>query len=274
MKARRIALIGITALLAASGTAMAGIALFVVLPRASAPLLPVRSSGAVLWVADTAVLTEMATQFLQSEQRQALDAVVRTWGRTTLGPDVSVRYDVLPLLNEALLIWDDATGDWTLRSVIDGGAEAFLDRLHASYRAGIPNVVRTQRLLDDRFPLNMVEIDDQTVTDDSTQENGWTVRIQRSLTGSGTLASARRGREIILGANPAAVRALLQKTITPPAPWRGILAIGSLPRKLLASETATLFLPATLQGTIGAGSGDTILWSLRRQNDTLTVTTH
>lgn len=221
------------------------------------------------------VLRDFIWQQLNPDQRRAWETILLTEGQRILGYDVSVRYDLLPYLGETTIRWDQRTDQWTLRSTVrNTNPEDLLNALHNSYRAGLPAIKQTQQLLDDRFPLNMIALQTEVVTDEVTQEQEWSLRTMRPVEGSGSFISAKRDREIILSTDLTSLRAFMTAPIAPPAPRHGILAMGSLPRTLLQSDVAPLLLPAVVLEKFSQGTDASILWSLAKQQNILTWTLH
>ncbi len=270
----RITLIGCSTLLLALLTAAGSLWLVQRFPPASGLAPPSAASGAQLWVADPALLPELASRHLTADQQLGARALLRTWEHRALGPQVTLERDVLPALGASILWWDAPSGSWTLRGTVRAGAaQDLLDALHASFRAGVPPIRRTQLLLDDRFPFDALEATEDAVRDETLQEQGWTIRTMRPAAGSGLLVSARRGQEIVLGNDPAALRLHAAETLTPPAAWRAIAALGALPRPLLSSDLAPVLLPDAIRTTLREGSGALIPWSLRQREDGWALTT-
>lgn len=274
MTLQRILLIGSSALIMALSVALLSIWFF---PRQAldpALRLPMHATEVQIWMESPAALVALSPSRLSAEQRSLWETQLRTWGQKSWGTNLSIRYDLLPVLGQTMIWWEPTTGDWTLRStIVKNDAAVIMDTIIASYQESIPAMKRTQEVLDDRFPLDMLSWEPNAWTDETMQEQGWSLRTIRPINGSGGLTVARKGQEIILGNLPDAVRTHRTDALSPPPARRGWRAIGSLPRSLLSADLAPILLPSVFLEMAAQGTGSIIRWSVRSEqhSEKLTV---
>jgi hypothetical protein len=171
-------------------------------PPLSSAQVPALSPAADLLVTtgDAGALLQASFALRNVDPRLTL-ATLSADATQALGPDVSMQYDILPLLHgPSLLARDDARKSFLLagEAADEKTLIAVLDRIRASalQTLGAGAVEHTQ--FDEQFSTTLIREDAGHVRQKEEDLGGWDVRSVGQKTGSGGIFLARHGRKFAL----------------------------------------------------------------------------
>lgn len=243
------------------------------LPRLAPPPDAVFSLSAPEQLMDRALVP------LSPDRREILRGMLSARARELAGKDVSFPYDLLPLLQEpAIIAFGGRSGTgvalaFALSTSLPtrGEAEHRLESLHESFRRQLQSSRVLRRTLEKGIESATLQIDPSNVLDVRSAQGGWTVRATQEREGSRALMSAVRGREIVLGNDPAWVEQFLQNAATIDLPRsRGVLVAGGILRAgalgdLVGEKASPVW--TVLRGNAGSDVG----WSIAADGSTATL---
>ena len=158
-----------------------------------------------------------------------------------IGEDISMEYDVLPLLQEPSTLHLSQTGSLT-SFLLEGSLsntkerEQIFDRLHETIRNKLPTVRVTKRVLDKRFSTTDLRHDPDLIELEQYTLHGWAIRITRHKEETLHLATANKGSRFIVSDN----KDLIETAIT----HRTALQTASLSKENTVRSAGYVDLPA------------------------------
>lgn len=206
--------------------------------------------------------------------RAAVSALGSTVTASLLGPSVSLRYDLLPLMRQpfGLYLKQQATGSLLFAwqgEVHKEDAAQTATLLHASFADTLPLITVRQRALADGYEAADVSVEEEAVERRSWEEGEWTLQ-ETAMRDASALLRTAWGNGRLLIANDAEAMERMRMPVPQGFP-RGIIEQGYLSGetirrawRLLHGETAAPDLPALAQHSVH--------WTLEQQGP-LTVLT-
>jgi hypothetical protein len=153
-------------------------------------------------------------QSLQKDDAIVLEGLLQE-AVHTYGKNISLQYDILPLLKEPSSVQLSASGG-VLNILLSGSMQetkslhSILDRLHAEYERTLPSSKITKRVLDKRFSSIDIRHDPTMIERNQRAEEGWLVR-STSLAGSHKeMVTATQSNAFIIGTTRADVAHAIQ----------------------------------------------------------------
>lgn len=236
----------------------------------------------VFHASDARAAMEALSMLLRDEPSVATESVLRGTLAEVVGPDVSPRYDLLPLLagQTALHVSEDPRTH-ALQFVLIGSTSgtpeesARLQRVVASMIAQWPTTRTISRTFDDKYVFRAISADDTLLQRHSTSSGAWKVEtVTQAQTGQ-TVLLARNHNDFIVSNAPAAFTRALAMDISDvrdslePLP----AALGLFQRdwteRMLREKFPTLVSPHPF----GTGTGRYIQWQVQRSGAKLTLQT-
>ncbi|MFA7681622.1 MAG: hypothetical protein WCX61_01175 [Candidatus Peribacteraceae bacterium] len=158
-----------------------------------------------------------------------IDTQIRVQGRLEhvlqeiVGEEVSLTYDLLPLLSGPTSIHKGLSASGTLILAVEGigpnisTLRSVITQLEEGFRATVPSTKITERNLDNRFVSRDIRITEEETTLREDHRDQWSVRGLHASDGR-MLMSAQRGASFILANDESALLQLLHNdaSITPP----------------------------------------------------------
>lgn len=208
-----------------------------------------------------------ASDALSPDTRLAYKAALRGWFERAFGKDVSLAYDLGPLLEDqaSLTLARAQSGTVALLEGRSRGAASRLEALHAAFRATAGGALHVQRTFDEQFRVHNVRAGSET-TDDTSVIEGWTVRsTTRENNG---IHSALKGDRFILSDDADLLREAIDALPVPAADGPGmIVAHGELDTEDTRSLLQTA-LPGQEPPLPGALASEPLLrWELIRNGN-------
>ena len=228
------------------------------------------------YVVQNANLEELLAAFsskVDENRLPALRTLLQGWLTERLGKDFSLTYDVLPALGKgAVALSVSQEGVWLLEGEGDDTEKLrnLLPVLHASFAKSFPNVIRTERSFDKRFPYVGVRLGKTVETTKNT--GGWEVRTTTQESSSGGLFSALRGGRFILTNHLQVLdkaRTALPRSLD--LSESHVMARGTLMKESILSGTLREWIPPAFLPLLSRGSGSTVTLRLRQLTDSLTL---
>lgn len=173
----------------------------------------------------------------------AYESALRAWFARTFGQDLSLVYDLAPLLEGQTSVTLMQTNSGTL-ALLEGTADNAarqLDALHAGFAASLGTAQRVERTFDDAFSIRHVRAGSDAR--ESTDEvSGW--HLRSATRGDSGLHSAVRGDRFMLSNDISLLRAALETPAVPPPAASGM----PVARGTLHDEAARGLLQTALPG--------------------------
>ncbi|MDD5470171.1 MAG: hypothetical protein PHO92_05245 [Candidatus Peribacteraceae bacterium] len=197
-------------------------------------------------VHDLAAAFRGALQQFPAEEQAVLQAILAQRIRAALGPDVSMEFDLLPLLENETMIALSRNGSGALAFAIRGEtkrAEQAMDLLRILQESAGNTLRGTEvrtRLFDGRFPAKDIRLAQQEQPEPAKTENGWHVWRGRTADETAPLIGAVKGRTFVLSNDTASAEALLAASQGTVAPARRSLAVQGQAQLQALMETARM----------------------------------
>lgn len=181
----------------------------------------------ILALSDPAGTWNRYAEALPPERRAILEAVAAQHLLDRAGKDVSLRYDVLPLLREpaSLYVGDGTPAAFLVEGTADADLAAHLSALEKGARSRIGNQRIEERRFDPRFSARIIRQDASRVQEKEYDRGGWHVRMLDAGSGAAVFAVAtNRNRFVVSNA-----AAWLDQVVSPTHPFGGSGAGLALP---------------------------------------------
>lgn len=156
----------------------------------------------------------------RNAEEEVRAAIWRTRTETIVGKDVSVPYDLLPLLHAPATLSLTVESNGMIRFFAEGSVgdtqmlHDRLARLHASVRTRLAQVQIERKNFEQGFSALLVREKPGSVRESEEEMDGWDVRS--TISGSGTgLVSAEYREQYILGSERGFVESFLQRHVYP-----------------------------------------------------------
>ncbi|MDD3897180.1 MAG: hypothetical protein PHU04_05105 [Candidatus Peribacteraceae bacterium] len=172
-----------------------------------------------------------ALQPFPTEEQEVLQGILAQRMRTVLGPDVSVEFDLLPLLENETMIALGRNGSGALAFVVRGEtkrAEQAMELLRMIQQSAGKNYKSTEvrtRLFDGRFPAQDIRIAQQETAEFAETGSGWHVWRGRTADGTAPLVVAVKGKRFIVGNDTDGAETLIAAAPDAALPSRQSLAV-------------------------------------------------
>ncbi len=180
-----------------------------------------------------------------------------------LGADVSLQYDVRPLLTRPVTAClSGETGLW-MGELTQGRRvwDTLSARLHDDVRASAAQGTVERKLVDNDYEYAVVKPATGTIETMKRTESGWA--ITETFTGSGTgLVTARKANRFLVATSKAWLDAGLKALPSGPAAYGGSLDLQTFDRSRL---------PAAVQAIAPLLSGNAVSWTLAGQNGVMNL---
>jgi hypothetical protein len=210
----------------------------------------------------------------------ALKSLITDAIRGRVGKDVSLTYDVLPLLEGETALHLGTEGNtketrFLLEGTLTDGVQERLDLIVASFRSSLPAVKRETLTFEKGFTSDTLAEDTNAVEAQTLSVEGWEIHTVLHKESGHALVAAVKGDRFLLSDSPAAIEARVRRTL-PSITLAGIhgslLAGGIVNRR----EAGALGLQAlreawTTAAALPSSLGDTFLWSLVREHNRLVL---
>jgi hypothetical protein len=229
---------------------------------------------AVVQGTDLLTLWGQASHALEPHAAFAIRSLSLDAARKRLGKDVSLIYDVLPLLKGDTVLHVGLEGtDRKTRFLAEGtlsdGGEKRLTAIADAFRANLPAVKRETLTFERGFVSDTLAEDPEIVENRLFSVEGWNVRVIRHKISNQALVLATRGDRFLLSDSPAAVEARIGQKYASRALGNlngSLLASGFLNRAAL-QEIVALALGKDWIGSVRLPSsfGSDLLWAITRE---------
>lgn len=227
---------------------------------------------AVVQGTDLLTLWDRAANAMEPHARFAIRSLGMDAARKRLGKDVSLTYDVLPLLRGDTVLHVGREGA-NIRFLAEGllidEGEERLEAIADAFRANLPAVKRETLTFDRGFVSDTLAEDPEVVEDRLFSVEGWSVRAIRHTESNQALVLAEKGDRFMLSDSPAAVEARIRGTYASRTLGgvNGSLLASGYVHRALASEIVAVALGKDWTGSVRlpAGFGSEMLWSLTRE---------
>ncbi len=212
---------------------------------------------------------------LPPRERTLQQAMLKTTVRDWFGEDVSLEFDVLPLLQtQAVIVMGNKTGDGRTPFLLEGrargaGVAERLNRIRRSAQGSMGGGTVTEREFEDGVTVRQVRAGDETANEVQSERGGWTVSV--SGTASDSIITAVRGDTFLISNAPAWVNQRIDGSVEIPGLplGRGEFVAGGV-----ASGTdSSLLSPADpmIRELAGGSLPERFAWAMERWGRVLQV---
>lgn len=192
--------------------------------------------------------------------RMPAEALLQSWISRTVGKDISMTYDIVPMLDGPGIVTIAAaseTLDAGVRALPSESAENKLQRLEQEAIGASADVEQVERKFDEKFTLETIQAKTNMIPVE-TEQSGWTIRT----IASDKFVTARKGREFIVATGDALLNALLAATL---GNAHQQIADGMIRENAVTDLLRQWHIPLHLPWNLIPGTGDTIMWTMNRQ---------
>jgi len=238
------------------------------------PIVSIASADALMW-------NNPIVSAIPAEQRTILQGLLSPQLATLLGQDISLPYDLAPLLAAPMTVSWTRTASGALHFLVQGNAPASvlrdkLDMIHRSFRSGLPSFDIAHRTLTNGFAATTIGEDASGVADETRTEGAWTVRKTARQEGGASLISAVAGERFVLGNDDAWIAQALGTPAASPLPRFTATPFfgGATDRDAFLGFFRDLLPSSLVQNILFAlgPAGDRLLWSAEQTHGVLTIT--
>ncbi len=166
----------------------------------------------ILALNDGASLWDFAKSAVTSDDAALLESAMLQSIRDHFGDDVSLQYDLLPLLQKPSMLSVSSSGGFLFAGSADTATlKATLLRLHASVRSVLPRITINQYEIG-QFSANVVMEDQGGITEETWSQDGYEITRTGPRNGSGGFLTAVRNNDFFISND----RNLLEEALKAP----------------------------------------------------------
>lgn len=237
----------------------------------------------VLQGTDLPTLMENLAGALDPSVRLLSESKVAAAVRAIVGDEISIPYDILPLLGESsTLHLGNTEAGGPLRFLVEGtapeDARDTLMTIRESFRSSLPSFRRQTMTFDDGFASDTLAMDDARLEEATNDMEGWDVRTLRHADSNRTLVTAQRGREFLVSDDPQAIEGRIRRlygSASTGGLGGSLMAAGFIDRAVMDGMMQSLLGPSW-NGSVPLPEqfGSHFVWSLTRQRKRITLRLH
>lgn len=206
---------------------------------------------------------------LPEERRTAYEAILRQKVLAYFGSDVSAAYDLLPLLDgPGTFLADD--GGMLLEGTAKNDPTALIEKLHAGFRSTATPATRITQTFDEKFNIDTMQAETDSLQEETTDQNGWTMRTTADTTSGRSLVTTVRGNRFMISTRPELFRSITDQSIEASNIGLQTVAAGSLEQGAAQNLLGPNIPGETWMNALPSGSGGTLRWELM-QNGNLKI---
>lgn len=204
---------------------------------------PLRDPAMVLTVGNLEEMLGGLDHVLSPEDHIIFEGSLLQMLEELAGPQVSLRYEILPLIARGSQIHTGKTASGTQSILLSGNADhtkdivTRIDALHRSFALRHPDVELLEYAFDDgRFPFQTLRLSEEVSSEASDQIRGWAVVISRDGIDNAMLITAVNGRKTAISNDPELLRKFLMEE-------GKIISLSQTKRPLVSRMVAGMLIP-------------------------------
>lgn len=203
---------------------------------------------------------------LPEQQRTAYEAILRQKVLAHFGSDISAAYDLLPLLDgPGTFLADD--GGMLLEGTAKNDPTPIMEKLHDGFRSTATSATRITQTFDETFDIDTMQAETDSLQEETTDQNGWTMRTTADTTSGRSLVTTVRGNRFMISTRPELFRSITDQSIEAGNIGLQTVAAGSLEQGATQNLLGPSLPGEAWMNMLPSGSGGTLRWELMQNRN-------